>query len=260
MHDDKNSVERFSDRVENYARYRPNYPQEVLLLLQNECGLRPDHKVADIGFGTGIFTQLLLEKGASVIGVEPNEAMRREGERLLSRFEKFQSVNGTAEATTIPNASVDFITAAQAAHWFDREASRREFQRVLKPGGWIVLLWNERLTNSTPFLIAYEQLLLEYATDYSRVRHEHATNTIGEFFAPLAYSAFTYSMNQAFDYAGLEGRLLSSSYAPGPNHPRHAEMLKALRELFDTFEENGQVTIDYVTRVYTQRIENNDQG
>src|SRR5277367_59772 len=124
-----NAKSRFSDRVENYVRYRPGYPIEVLQVLKDECGLTPDHGIADIASGTGIWTRVLLNNGNRVFGVEPNPEMRQAGERLLADFPRFTSVAGTAEGTTLADASVDFVTAAQAAHWFEREHSRREFVR-----------------------------------------------------------------------------------------------------------------------------------
>jgi len=173
-----NATSRFSDRVENYVRYRPGYPAGALQLLQAECGLAPAHVVADIASGTGIWTRMLLENGNPVYGVEPNAEMRQAGERLLASFPNFTSVAGKAEATTLAGSSVDFVTAAQAAHWFDRESSRQEFARILRPGGWLVLLWNERVTDATTFLRAYEQLLLTYGTDYELVRHERTTDAV----------------------------------------------------------------------------------
>ena len=175
---------RFSDRVENYIRYRPGYPPEVIELLRAECGLEPAHVVADIASGTGVFTRLLLENGNAVFAVEPNAEMREAGNRLLDSHARLTSVAGTAEDTTLPSASVDFVTAAQAAHWFDRRRARAEFARILKPGGWCALIWNERRTETTPFLREYEQLLLSYGTDYKEIRHENTTATIDEFFAP----------------------------------------------------------------------------
>jgi len=250
-----NATSRFSDRVENYVRYRPGYPPEALQALRDDCGLRPFHVVADLASGTGIWTRLLLENGNAVFGVEPNTEMREAAERLLAPFPKFTSVVGKAEATTLPDASMDFVTAAQAAHWFDREASRKEFARILKPGGWLVLLWNERLTDATPFLRDYEQLLLTYGTDYQDIRHERTTDAVNEFFDPQPYRERVFPMRQEFDYAGLEGRLLSSSYAPGPEHPQHAPMLHELRRIFDTHAMAGRVTCDYKTRVYFGRQE-----
>jgi SAM-dependent methyltransferase len=249
-----NATSRFSDRVENYIRYRPGYPPEALRRLQDECGLSPRHVIADIASGTGIWTRLLLENGNQVFGVEPNSEMRQAGERLLAAFPKFTSITGTAEETTLPEASVDFVTAAQAAHWFDRARARREFVRILKPGGWLVLLWNERLTDSTAFLREYEQLLLTYGTDYEDVRHERTTDAVNEFFDPAPYQEHAFDMQQEFDYAGLEGRLLSSSYAPGPEHPKHSPMLGELQHIFQKHAIAGRVAVDYKTRVYVGRL------
>jgi len=245
-----NATSRFSDRVENYVRYRPGYPAEALRALQEECSLTARHVVADVASGTGIWTRMLLENGNSVFGVEPNAEMRAAGERLLAGYPAFASVAGTAEATTLPDASVDFVSAAQAAHWFDRAASRREFARILKPGGWLVLLWNERITDSTPFLREYELLLLTYGTDYADVRHERTADAVNEFFDPAPFQERTFAMRQEFDYEGLEGRLLSSSYAPGPEHPKYGAMLEDLRSLFDAHAVAGRVGVDYITRVY----------
>lgn len=249
-----NATSRFSDRVENYVRYRPSYPPDVIRELKAECSLAPNHVVADIASGTGIWTRLLLENGNRVFGLEPNAEMREAGERLLAGFPKFSSVKGTAEATTLPDKSVDFVTAAQAAHWFDRRRARSEFVRILKPGGWLVLLWNERLTDSTEFLRDYEQLLLKYGTDYQDVRHEHTTDEVNEFFDPARFQERAFEMRQEFDYTGIEGRLLSSSYAPGPEHPQYAAMLHESRRIFDEFAVDGRATFEYKTRLYFGRL------
>ena len=249
-----NATSRFSDRVENYIRYRPGYPAEVVHVLRSACGLTPEHVVADIASGTGIWTRELLKNGNSVYGVEPNAEMRQAGARLLASFSGFISVDGQAEATTLTDASVDFVTAAQAAHWFDRPAARREFKRILKPDSWLVLLWNERVVDGTPFLRDYEQLLLTYGTDYADVRHERTTEAVNEFFDPAPYEERAFPMRQEFDYAGLEGRLLSSSYAPGPAHPKYAPMLQELRKIFEQHAEDGRVAFDYKTRVYFGKL------
>jgi SAM-dependent methyltransferase len=249
-----NATSRFSDRVENYVLYRPGYPREALQALRTECGLASNHVIADIASGTGIWTRLLLENGNAVFGIEPNAEMREAAERPLAGFPNFTSLAGTAEATTLARQSVDFVTAAQAAHWFDRERSRREFVRILKPGGWLALLWNERLTDTTPFLRDYEQLLLTYGTDYAEVRHERTTDAVNEFFDPAAYQERTFAMRQEFDYAGIEGRLLSSSYAPGPDHPQYAPMLRELRRIFDAHAVAGRATFEYKTRLYFGRL------
>jgi SAM-dependent methyltransferase len=250
-----NATSRFSGRVENYIRHRPGYPPEVLQTLKAECGLTSSHVLADIASGTGIWTRLLLENGNRVYAVEPNAEMREAGERLLAEFPKFVSFAGTAEATTLANEALDFVTAAQAAHWFDRERSRREFARILKPRGWLVLLWNERLTDSTPFLRDYENLLLNFGTDYQDVRHEKTTAVVNEFFDPAPFQERAFPMFQRFDYPGLEGRLLSSSYVPGPDHPQHPPMLRELRRVFDKHAVADQVTCEYKTRLYFGRLQ-----
>jgi SAM-dependent methyltransferase len=245
-----NATSRFSDRVENYVRYRPGYPAQVIQELRAQCELVPSHVVADIASGTGIWTRMLLENGNPVFGVEPNAEMREAGERLLAPFANFTSIAGTAEATALTDHSFDFITAAQAAHWFDRRRARREFVRILKPDGWLVLLWNERLTDSTKFLRDYEQLLLTYGTDYEEVCHERTTDAVNEFFDPAPFQERVFEMRQEFDYAGVEGRLLSSSYAPGPGHPQYAPMLRELRRIFDACAIGARVAFEYKTRLY----------
>lgn len=250
----KSPTARFSDRVENYVRYRPGYPPEVIDLLRAECGLRPSHIVADIAFGTGLFTRLLLENGNSVFAVEPNTEMREAGIHQLEKYPRLAAVAGTAEETTLGSASVDFVTAAQAAHWFDLPRARAEFVRILKPGGWCVLIWNERETSSTPFLRDYEELLLTYAIDYKEVRHERTTDMIPEFFAPLPCQQRVFSMQQRFDYQGLAGRLWSSSYAPLEGHPNYAPMMKELERIYRLHAENDTVAFVYKTRVYYGKL------
>jgi ubiquinone/menaquinone biosynthesis C-methylase UbiE len=246
----KSPTARFSDRVENYVRYRPGYPAEVIELLRSECGLRPSHIVADIASGTGIFTRLLLENGNSVFAVEPNAEMREMGLHQLDAYDRLVSVAGTAEETTLRSASVDFVTSAQAAHWFDLPRARAEFVRILRPEGWCVLIWNERRTASTSFLRDYEEVLLTYGTDYREVRHERTTAMIHEFFSPTPYHECVFSLCQQFDYEGLAGRLLSSSYAPLQGHPNHSAMMQELQRIFRAHARDGKIEFEYDTRVY----------
>ena len=248
------STQRFSSRVDNYVRYRPGYPPEVPALMKTECGLTPDSIVADIGSGTGILTRIFLENGNRVFAVEPNEPMRRAAEQLLENFPSFRSVDGRAEATTLPDHSADFVVAAQAAHWFDQVKARQEFRRILKTPGWLVLVWNERSTDSTPFLRDYEQMLLRFGTDYEVVRHERTTENLQGFFAPSSFETRVFEMKQEFDYDALEGRLLSSSYAPAAEHPNHRPMLAELRRIFAEHQKDGHIIMAYQTRVYYGRL------
>jgi ubiquinone/menaquinone biosynthesis C-methylase UbiE len=246
----KDSTQRFSPRVENYVRYRPGYPSDILGLLKTECGLTRESVIADIAFGTGIFTRMLLEDGNLVIGVEPNQAMRRAGEEFLADYSRFTSVAGTAEATMLPDHSVDIITVAQAAHWFECEKARIEFRRILKPGGWLVLIWNERRLDADAFARDYEALVMQFGTDYKEVRHQGAERAVKELFASTSYRSSDFATRQESDYPALEGRLLSSSYAPLAGHPSYAPMLKELRRIFDTHQVEGLVVFEYDTRVY----------
>ncbi len=255
----KSPTARFSDRVQNYVRYRPGYPPEVLELLRAECGLKPSDIVADIASGTGIFTRLLLENGNSVFAVEPNPEMREMSIDQLESLESYPrlvSIAGTAEDTTLRTSSVDFVTAAQAAHWFDLPRARAEFARILKAEGWCVLIWNERKTDSTPFLRDYEELLLKYGTDYKEVRHERVTPTIHSFFAPAPFQERVFPMQQHFDYDGVAGRLLSSSYAPLEGQPGHAPMMLELKRIFEAHAEGHErkVAFEYDTRVFYGRL------
>jgi ubiquinone/menaquinone biosynthesis C-methylase UbiE len=246
----QDSTQRFSSRVGNYVRYRPSYPPTVLDLLKTQCGLTEASVIADIASGTGIFTRMLLGNGNRVLGVEPNAEMRHAAEEFLLSHSNFTSVAGSAEATTLADHSVDFVTAAQAAHWFDREKARREFIRIGKPGAWTVLLWNERRTDSTAFLTSYEKLLVEYGTDYQDVRSERTTEQIETFFSPAQFQVRTFDYQQEFDYPALEGRLLSSSYTPQAGDPGYAPMLRELRRIFDQYRVNDRVAFEYDTRVY----------
>ena len=250
-----NSTERFSSRVENYIKYRPSYPSAVLELLSVRCGLAATSAVADVGSGTGILTELLLETGAEVFAVEPNREMRAAAERLLNDYGRFRSVAGTAEATTLPTACVDLITASQAFHWFDVQKSRSELARVLRPRGWVALIWNERPLEAVPLLDEYDALLRRHAPEYDRVRDMRADESkMREFFGRRPEVA-VFPNRQSFDYAGFEGRLMSSSYAPESGDPQHEPMIAGLRSLFERHNRAGKVLFPYRTLVYFGRMD-----
>lgn len=251
----RDSRERFSDRVGDYVKYRPSYPLEIVSALESTGEGKNELTFADIGSGTGIFSKLLLKTGHGVIAVEPNGPMREAAEEQLSHFPKFQSIAGDSENTGLPDHSVDIVTAAQAFHWFRPEPSKREFQRILKPEGKLALIWNERLTDSSPFLRDYEQLLIESATDYNQVNHANIDDSkIEAFFAPHEVEIQSFSNSQHFDYQGLKGRCTSSSYVPAPDAPSHERFFDKLEKLFDTHQSNGFVDFEYCTKLYLGRI------
>ncbi len=247
---------RFSNRVDDYVRYRPHYPQAVVETLQAACGLAAGSVVADVGSGTGILSQLFLRAGCRVYGVEPNRAMREAGDRLLAAFPAFVSVDGTAEATSLPAASVGFVTAGQAFHWFDPPRARAEFARILTPGGQVALAWNSRRKHGTPFLDAYERLLKRWGVDYTEVDHDRITDgDIAGFFSPGRCSKRTFPNRQELDLEGTRGRLESSSYAPPPGHPDHGPMLDELHTVFGRTSRGGRVTFEYETILYYGRLD-----
>jgi SAM-dependent methyltransferase len=245
------STLRFSDRVSNYVRFRPSYPGALLEWLRADHGLSASWIVADVGAGTGISSRLFLEAGHAVIAVEPNAAMRAAAVEALGSNPRFRAIDAAADATTLPDASVHLVVAAQAFHWFDPEAVRREWARILRPDGLALVVWNSRRTSGTPFLDGYERLLREHATDYDQVAERYADEAaMRRWFGAGFRAARSFENRQVMDLEGLRGRLLSSSYAPAPGHPGHEPMLAALQRLFELTASGGRVTFEYQTRAY----------
>ncbi len=243
MHTD--STTRFTPRVEAYQRYRPSYPPELLLLLERECGLRPGNLIADVGSGTGLLSQLFLEYRAELFAIEPNAAMRAAAEEALGGNHRFHSVDGRAEHTTLPTDSVDFVTAGQAFHWFDPAAAHREFRRILKPGGWVALIWNER-QEGPGFQADYDAVIRDYAPERNRIDE----SAIDVLFGHHSWRLTELANRQRLDLAGLQGRLTSSSYAPLPGTPGFQPLMDALAGLFAKYQVDGKVTLLYDTKVY----------
>ena len=249
------STARFSDRVDDYVRYRPDYPAALLDWLQREQGVDSNWRVADIGAGTGISSKLFLDAGYRVTAVEPNAPMRTAAEHWLQAYAGFDAVDGGADATGLPDASVDLVTVAQAFHWFDEDAARREFARILRPRGLAAIWWNSRRLAGTCFLEGYEALLLAYGTDYTSVAERYADDArMRAWFGTGFRGSARFEHAQQLDFEALRGRLMSSSYAPKAGDPRHEPMLRALRELFDSCAENGTVSFDYDTRIFAGHL------
>lgn len=270
-----NSTTRFSDRVEDYVRYRPHYPEAILSYLETTYSFDLSWDVADIGSGTGISTELFLKHRNRVFAVEPNAEMRGKAEELLAGYASegsvsldaagggissdvrdvagggvFVSVDGTAEATGLAAGSVGMVVAGQAFHWFDVVKSRAEFVRILRPGGVVVLIWNERLAG-TDFEAAYDALIERHGKDYKTTNHRNISERqIGSFFQPASFALAQFSNEQWFDLEGLKGRLLSSSYMP-KSGPGYAPMLADLQELFETYQRDGRVRVGYDTKVFS---------
>jgi SAM-dependent methyltransferase len=243
------SSDRFLGRVDHYAKHRPSYPAAAIDLLAARCGLKPGARVIDLGSGTGILAKLVLERGAQVHGIEPNAEMRRYSDEALGGAD-FHTQDGTAENTRLPDAHFDLLVAGQSFHWFDPERTRIEALRILKPGAWAALLWNERPRDANAFLDEYEALLRRYAPEYEAVTRRRAeAGGIGRFFGREPETA-TFANQQVFDFEGLAGRVQSSSYAPMPDRPEHEPLMAGLREIFDRHQQDGKLAFPYRTLVY----------
>jgi SAM-dependent methyltransferase len=252
---ESDSTKRFSDRVDNYVKYRPGYPPRVLDYLATACGLSPQSVIADVGAGTGIFTKLLLDEGYNVFAVEPNRPMLDAAVGQLGGNRKFIAIEGTAEATTLANASVDLITCAQAFHWFNNKNTKAEFRRILKPGGKAALIWNNRITEADSFLIAYDKLLKSESVDYNKVNHQNINDIdFKAFFKNGEYTVTKYPNAQIFDEAGLIGRALSSSYVPTPGTPESDKFLALLKAIFNKYNVDGKVVFKYETEIYLGEV------
>lgn len=247
---------RFSDKVRDYVLYRPGYPTEIIPFLESECGLQKNQIIADIGSGTGFLTRLFLEFGNTVYAVEPNDAMRRAGEEILAGFPGFRSMNGRAEETTLPDKSMDMLCAGQAFHWFDYKKTKTEFTRILKQGGFVVLVWNERPRDLSGFMGDYDQFLVENSTDYKLIDHRNVDYRILEaFYAPGNYRTAEFAYRQVFEFRGLKGRYDSCSYAIPAADDRYPETVRRLNQLFDRYQDSGTINMDYITKIYYGRMD-----
>jgi len=244
--------ERFSGRVESYIKYRPHYPDEVYVFLRDNKLISPSSDIADIGCGTGISSELFLKNGHKVFGIEPNKNMLEGANNYLNKYSGFIPFQASAENTTLKNTSVDVIICAQAFHWFDKEKTKKEFTRILKPNGKIILMWNDRRTASTDFLKLYEDFLQMFGTDYKEVNHKNTQNkkVFDAFFGENNYSEKIFYNFQEFDFEGLKGRVLSSSYMPNKGHADYDYMMYCLKKIFQRYQENGTVRLDYDTKIY----------
>jgi SAM-dependent methyltransferase len=245
---------RFSARVENYVKHRPKYPAAVMEVLQEKGGMKASWVVADIGSGTGISCELFLRDGHEVYAVEPNADMRAAAEREHGSNPLFHSIAASGEATTLPSASADLIHCAQAFHWLDAARAGAEFRRIVRPGGAVAVVWNERQTDASPFLREYDAMLHEYGTDYANVAHK--TTTAKDLGSHLGLPVHRHVVpnSQLFDFDALFGRVMSSSYVPLPSSPKHASLVEALRSLFDYHARGGRVEFVYSTEVFLASV------
>ena len=248
------STARFSDRVEAYLAGRPRYPWEVVTHLERIGALPPlpiRGVIADIGVGTGLSAEPFLAAGHRVIGIEPNAPMRAAGAEFLARYANFEARDGTADATGLADGAIDLVVAAQAFHWFDPKRFRAESRRILRPGGWAALIWNDRDLTTTPFLVGYEALLVEFGNDYRAIRYRHqGTEAIPVYFDGRVSTVAEFRHQRCLDWSMLAALAGSASYLPAPGQPRHAELMAALRALFGSHAEGGTIDMRYTCRVH----------
>ncbi len=251
----QDNTQRFSKRAIDYAASRPGYPAVLLDLLKSETCFSKDSVIADIGSGTGISAEIFLKNGNTVFCIEPNKEMRTVAETAFKSYPNFRSLEGRAESTGLDRSSVDIVLAAQAFHWFDRDKAKIEFKRILKSGGYAVLVWNERKRTGRPFYIDYENLILKYALDYTGIRHwETGDNIFDEFFGDEGYHFNSLKNSQFLDLEGLKKRVMSTSYLPAAGEPGNVEMIIELELLFSKYKENGRVCLEYDTKVYIGKL------
>lgn len=246
---------RFDNRVNDYRKGRPGYPAAILDELRRTAVLRHESIVADIGCGTGLSAEPFLNAGCTVYGVEPNASMRADAETKFAAKANFKSIDGTAEATGLPDRCTDWIVCAQAFHWFDPSRARSEFIRILKPAGAIALIWNERIKHGDGFSEAYESFIHRHALDYTRVRHENIdAGQIAAFFGRPPYSAGI-AHRQVLDWDHLVARVRSSSYMPHAG-PEAVAMIDDLRKMFERFQTDGRVVMSYECKIFSGALRN----
>jgi ubiquinone/menaquinone biosynthesis C-methylase UbiE len=251
----RNSKERFSDRVDDYKKYRPGYPKEALEFVINTCKVNKNWKIADIGSGTGISTQALIEEcGCEVFAVEPNEKMRNEAEKSLSNNNLFWSINGSSDDTHLKDKSINLIAVFQAFHWFDRQRTRVEFKRIITEPNWVLLMWNDRKTGGSGFLEGYEEIL-RMLPEYPKVNHKNIERQeIEDFMKNHELTCMEFKNSQRFDFDGLKGRFFSSSYTPSFGTEEHELQIEKLKDLFSRTNKNGQVEFQYSTQLFLGRF------
>lgn len=243
---------RFTGLSEIYSKYRPSYPSEMMdYLYSSEIGMTSSSIVADIGAGTGKLSKLLLLRGSFVYCVEPNDDMRTAGEIELKDFDNFKYLKCSAENTSLLSGSVDFVTAAQSFHWFDREAFKIECRRILGKNGLVVLIWNSRQAKN-PAVLENDEICRKHCPEYS-LKKETMRGGVPEDFIGFFRGEFDYRVfanNISYNLDAFIGRSLSSSYSPKKDMPSYDHFIADLTEFFGRHEKNGIFDFPQVTQIY----------
>lgn len=246
---------KFDDKGRIYLKSRPDYHKDIIDYLLTNHIISKESRVADIGSGTGIFSLQLQPYVKQVFAVEPNDSMRENAELQFKEYENIVSVSGCAENTLLRENSVDCITVAQAFHWFDKSAFARECQRILTPGGRIVLLWNVRDENNE-IVKQNSEINALFSDNYSGFSNGMDFNNEQQFsdFFTEQYEKIEIKNPIYYDLNTFISRNLSSSFAPQKGNPNYEPYIEALTKLFYEQSVGGIMQYPYITRCYIGEI------
>lgn len=249
-----NNTEKFTGKAAIYAQARPGYPSALLDWFWAEADLPVHPVITDIGSGTGIFTRALLQHGAAVYAVEPNDDMRNTAEQAMAAHTHVHSVSGSAERTTLCEHSVDAVTAAQAFHWFDLQAFQSECRRILRPGGSVLLVWNHRV-ESAEVIQQNAAICRKYCPNFRGFSggNDHIEHDI-ELFYEGSYRKKIFEYSLQYNRAQFLNRMASASYGLCADDPQYPAFCSALSALFDAYQRDGILTIPNETTGYLGRL------
>jgi SAM-dependent methyltransferase len=247
----QDNTQRFTNKSDNYVKYRPHYPKEIIPFLVKTIGLTQQFAIADLGSGTGISTELFINNGNRVYAIEPNRDMRQAAEVFFKGNPLFKSVDATAENTTLDAHSIDLILAGQAFHWFDKSKTKEEARRILKPNHYFVVLYNDRDTD-TPFQYGYENVLNEYQLIYDKIKEREIA--LKQFFSPSGYDVKQFKHSRLLDLEGVLGLFKSSSYIPEKSDKRYPFVMEKITKVFNANAKNGLAELAYKSTLYYGRL------
>jgi SAM-dependent methyltransferase len=249
----------YTDRAARYARYRWDYAAQAIDAIFSITGIGLTSCAADVGSGTGILTRHLVDRVRSVYAVEPDVSMRWWAEQALANAPTFNSVAGSAQTTTLPDRSVDLIVVGQALHWFDPLPSRQEFLRILIPGGWLAVLWNQ----GTDAALAQALSALctpENGWDTSIPNQRREVKPFDFYFGHAAYLQREFAAVKRETWEEFFGALCSDSHAPAETQPSFERLRNAAWQVFRAHSEDGFITVRYRTHLVLGVIRRQTHG